>query len=280
MNQLGAHAVADATASEVLTVSTKKEALTRQEKIYPWLFVVVLTLAEILVIYKLQTGMIVHLLLLAGLLISSALSYGKAISRFYITFTLAPLIRILSLSLPLAAFPPIYWYATISLPLLIGAALVARLNGYQAKDIGLSWGFIPFQLLISLIGIPLGIIEYLILRPQPLIPVPGLSQILLSALILLVCTGFVEEIIFRGLMQKAAVDFLGHVRAFILVGFIFAVLHITHVSFLDIVFVFGVAILFALLVYRTGSILGTTFAHGLTNIILYLIAPLYLKNIL
>jgi len=184
MDRKEAVAISGATTGEGLAISIEKEDLTRQEKLYPWLFMVVLSLAEMLVIYNLRLGMLVHLLLLAGLLIGSAFFYGKAISRFYATLTLAPLIRILSLALPLAAFPPMYWFAVTSFPLLIGAALIARLNSYQVRDIGITWGRVPLQFLISFIGIPLGVMEYMILRPQALIPVPDLAQILFAALIL------------------------------------------------------------------------------------------------
>lgn len=44
-------------------------------------------------------------------------------------------------------------------------------------------------------------------------------------------------------------------------------------SWPDIVFVFVVALFFGWVVQRTGSILGVALAHGITNIVLYLIAP-------
>jgi hypothetical protein len=54
---------------------------------------------------------------------------------------------------------------------------------------------------------------------------------------------------------------------------VFAVLHLGYKSALDMLFVFGVAIGFGLLTLYTGSILGSTLAHGLTNIALFLIFP-------
>jgi hypothetical protein len=198
-------------------------------------------------------------------------------AKFYLALTLAPLIRILYLSLPLNVFPLTYWYAVVSFPLLVGAVVVAQINGYRRKEIGLGWGNknLLFHLLFGLTGLPLGLIEYLILRPEPLVPVLSLPDVFLPALILLVCTGFAEEFIFRGIMQKAASDLLGQKTALILVGFIFAILHVTHLSVIDVVFVFGVAVFFSTVVRRTGSLIGVTLAHGLTNIALYLILPFY-----
>lgn len=56
---------------------------------------------------------------------------------------------------------------------------------------------------------------------------------------------------------------------------IFAALHIGYLSVVDVVFVFGVGI-FAWAVKKTGSILGVTLSHGITNIVLYLILPFFL----
>jgi len=217
----------------------------------------------------------------AGAPVSDETTVREAAARFYLTLTLAPLIRILSLSLPLAIFPIMYWYAVVSLPLLVGAAVVAALNGYGRKDLGLTLGLgrrlnrrsALVQLLIALAGLPLGLAEYFILRPQPLAAAPDPAVIWLPALILLVCTGFTEEFIFRGIMQKAAADFLGWRTALVLVSLIFAALHVTHLSALDVFFVFAVAALFATAVHRTGSLFGVTLAHGLTNITMYLIWP-------
>ncbi len=86
-------------------------------------------------------------------------------------------------------------------------------------------------------------------------------------------TGCMEEIIFRGILLKAADDYLGKTHSLIYASFIFSVLHIIHYSFLDVVFVFGVALLFIFFVRRTGSLLGVALAHGITNIVLYLVLP-------
>jgi len=283
-----------------------KEVFVRRQRVYPWLYAAGILLGELLVIGNARAGVLVHLLVLGGLLVHSAFVYGKAgeglrteggaagpdqegagigaggrtagpgfYARFYLALTLAPLIRILSLSLPLAVFPLVYWYAVVSFPLLAGAAAVTILNGYRRRELGLTWGGgRPFlQPLIGLAGFPLGLVEYFILRPQPLAPAPDMAVIWLPALILLVCTGFTEEFIFRGIMQKAAADLLGRKTALVLVSFIFAVLHITHLSVVDVVFVFGVAAFFSAIVYRTGSLVGVTIAHGLTNITMYLFWP-------
>jgi hypothetical protein len=150
--------------------------------------------------------------------------------------------------------------------------------GYRYEDVCLRWGRLWEQAGVALVGVPLGWIEYQILRPAALLPGDNIKMLILAGFILLVFTGFVEEVIFRGIMLKAADDYLGKTHSLFYGCFIFAVLHIIHYSPLDVVFVFGVALMFIFLVRRTGSLLGVVVAHGITNIMLYLVLPLLLPH--
>ena len=87
-------------------------------------------------------------------------------------------------------------------------------------------------------------------------------------------SGFVEEFVFRGVLQRTSIRALGG-WGLSYTAVIFAVLHIIHLSVIDLVFVFVVALFFGWVVNKTGTLLGVTLAHGITNIIIYLIAPFF-----
>jgi membrane protease YdiL (CAAX protease family) len=114
-------------------------------------------------------------------------------------------------------------------------------------------------------------VEYLILRPEPLILALRWQEVIVPALILLVATGFVEELAFRGVMQRSA-QALGS-WGWIYIAVVFSVLQIGHLSALHWLFVLAVALLFGWIVKRTGSILGVSLSHGLINVCLFLIFP-------
>jgi hypothetical protein len=61
--------------------------------------------------------------------------------------------------------------------------------------------------------------------------------------------------------------------ALLYVAVLFAVLHIGYLSVADVLFVGAVGLLFGYIVRLSGSILGVTLAHGLTNIVLFLLLP-------
>ena len=171
-------------------------------------------------------------------------------------------------------------YTIIYVPLLAAAVVLVRILNYRAGDIGIRFGFLPVQLIIGLVGIGFGIVEYLILTPEPLITELTWQAAWPWALILLLSTGFVEEFIFRGVLQKTAVEAFGG-WGIVYISFIFAILHIgwiraeSPLAILDIVFVFMVALFFGWIVKKTGSLFGVTLSHGVTNIVFFVIAPFF-----
>jgi membrane protease YdiL (CAAX protease family) len=243
----------------------------------PLAYLTALTLAESITTLAIpQIGLILHGLLLVVLILHATLFARRGLQRFLITLTLAPLIRLMSLSLPLLDFPLISWYAVIGIPLFLATFLTLRVTGFKAESIGLNGRLLPWQLVVGLTGLGFGYMEYLILQPAPLVEALTWQQVLLPAFILLLFTGFLEELIFRGLIQRGAAGTIGH-HSLLYVAILFAVLHIGYHSIWDFIFVFVVALFFGLVVIRTGSILGVTLSHGLTNIALYLIIPLLMN---
>ena len=225
-------------------------------------------------------GIILHTVILFVVIIDAATSSRYHYERLVLSLAIIPLIRIVSLSLPLAEIPQILQYPIIYVPLLAAAIVLVCILEYRPADIGIKIGFIPLQLGIGVLGVGLGIVEYLILTPEPLITELSWQTAWLPALVLLLSTGFVEEFIFRGVLQKTATDAFGG-WGIVYVSFLFAILHIgwiraeSPVAILDIVFVFAVALLFGWIVKKTGSLLGVTLSHGVTNIVLFVVAPFF-----
>jgi membrane protease YdiL (CAAX protease family) len=237
-------------------------------------YLAALTAAEVLTtLVEPRVGLVLHGVLLTALLIHTALTWEHPTHKLLLSLAFAPLIRLLSLSLPLARFPLVYWYFIISVPLFTAAALVALTLRLSWAEIGLRVRAVRLQALVGLTGLIFGYVEYQILKPAPLAQSLAWEQIWLPILILLVSTGFVEELIFRGVMQRAVTEALGRM-GMLYVAALFAVLHIGYKSWVDVLFVFGVAIFFGWVVARTRSLLGVTLFHGLTNIMLFLVVPL------
>lgn len=225
-------------------------------------------------------GIICHIIILMATIIDAALISRYVYGRLILSLAIIPLIRIISLSLPLADMPQTLQYPIIYLPLLAAAIVLVRILDLGVKDIGIRFGFLPLQLVIGLAGVVFGIVEYLILTPEPHVTELTWQAAWLPALILLLATGFVEEFIFRGVLQRTATEAFGG-WGIVYISFIFAVLHIGWIqadnplAWLDVIFVFVVALFFSWVVKKTGSLFGVTLSHGITNIVLFIVAPFF-----
>jgi len=239
------------------------------------IYLLAITVAEVVTVTVQPVwGIASHILVLVAALLHPAIASEYRYRRLVLSLALVPLIRIISLSVPLVNIPQIWWYPIIYIPLLVAAVAAMRILGYEPKDIGFTVRVTPVQIAVGLSGCCLGLVEYLILKPPPFIDSLTWAEIWLPALIFMICTGFVEEFIFRGVLQKTGIEAFGW-RGIIYTSLLFAVLHIGFFSWIDVVFVFTVALFFSLVVKKTGSLLGVTLSHGITNIVLFLIAPFF-----
>jgi membrane protease YdiL (CAAX protease family) len=262
----------------VLYISFANRKFKIGEKSSPfWFYLIAFTAAEILTaLLQPFIGLLCHSVIFITLLIVGVSINETRSQNLTIALSLVPLIRIMSLSMPLVNIPQIYWFLLIYFPLFIAAVVVMWMTGLTRRKIGLISNGLPLQIGFGIVtGIAFGIVEFYILRPQPLVQEFVAGQIWLPALILLFTTGLIEEIIFRGVLQQIAEPAIGRL-GLVYVSTIFAILHIGQLSILDIIFVFIVALIFAAFVKRTGSLIGVTLSHSFLNIILYLIAPFIL----
>lgn len=255
----------------------------------------VLVLAEALIaiqdpsdptVYPLQQyGLTLHILLVFTLLFHSVTIQDRDIelSVFLMALSLAPLIRIFSLSMPrfwgtdpTATLP---WLAVVGVPLLTAAAAVAYVQQLHPWILGLgvqSWKDLGVQTAIGLTGIPLGFVEYTILRERPWVAGDTIVSVLLGGLVIFFATGFAEELIFRGIMLRRAMQTLGNRAGVLFVTLVFSAMHIFFRNGYDLTFVFLVGLFYALVVVKTKNLWGAIMSHTLGNVILYLIAPFLL----
>ena len=224
-------------------------------------------------------GIAFHAVILFALLIHSALilTADPEFSKLLMVLILAPLIRILSLSMPLTYLNYISWFALISVPLYIAIFTCMYIQHLKPRDVALTLPklkYLPLEFGVILFAVPFGILEYYVLKPGIMVE-PRFEALLMPALILIVCTGFLEELGFRGLMQYHATRTMGF-SGIILVSALFGFLHIGNLTVLDVLLAGGVGFIFPVVVRKTGSLYGVSISHGVINIVLFLIAPYYL----
>lgn len=241
---------------------------------YPWIYLAAIFFAEIATGLYLYWGVVAHFSILVALMVHSSFVTEKKLSNLLTAMTIAPLIRILSLSTPVAEFSQVSWFMIISIPVFVAAFTVAHLQDVSPRDMYINWPSrreIPLDIGILVLAFPIGLLEYAILQPTPMVEF-NFQALLAPALIFIVYTGFLEEVIFRGLMQHVAERLAGF-AGIVFVSVLFGVLHTTNLAFWDVLLAGSVGFLFAMVVRKTHSIFGISLAHGMVNITLFLIAP-------
>lgn len=250
--------------------------INKREILALMVYLLALTVAEVMVAYfNLEMGLTLDAIILAALLIHSSLTTRYNFSILLRSMMALPIIRIIGLSIPLMQIDALYWFPIISIPLFATSFTIIRSQGLSLKSVGIIWGNIPVQMAIAVTGVFLGTIEYLILQPKPLIGTFNVENLLFASIILIISTGLAEEILFRGIIQKNAMNVFGVLYGFLYTALLFTALHIGWNSSYDLIFVFLVALFYGYAFYKTKSLLGVTLSHGISNTFLFLIVPFY-----
>jgi uncharacterized protein len=184
---------------------------------------------------------------------------------------LLPLLRILSLSVPVEGASVITWNAMVGAPLLLAAVLTMRALELPRHEVGLGLVSWPGQLQIALAGIPLGLSAYVILRPDEAAAV-GSAGWVAGFPVLIVFAGLALELVFRGLIQSCLADVFGR-SAIVLSSVLFAATFLGSDSAGYALFMGLVGGVFGWSFQRTGSIVGISLAHGLLYVGLLLVWP-------
>jgi len=92
------------------------------------LYLVLIAVAEFLtVLTDARWGLAMHIGILTAVLVQASLVLDQPYHKLLLALALAPLIRILSLSMPLQDIDLMYWYAIVGAPMMVTALVgIAR----------------------------------------------------------------------------------------------------------------------------------------------------------
>jgi len=238
-------------------------------------YVMAIAVAEVTGAIGVFPGVVLHAVLVPVLMGNYALLSDTLYGRVFPVLTLLPLLRILSLTMPINEVPEIYWHALAGAPLLLAVVLTARLLGLKSKKLGLGLPSWPAAILMSSIGPPLSLAGFLIMRPEPLVTHFRSWQFVLGVVILVVFAGFTEEVIFRGLFQNVMTELVGR-GSIMFSSWFFAIMYTGSLSRAFVLFMAVVGLLFGWYVDQTRSIWGVVAAHSILSIGMILVWPILL----
>ncbi len=249
------------------------------------LYLVTIVLAEALLrLYGSAVGGIVYALLLIALVVQSRRAAGDTTRLFLLTLSLVPVINVLAAVVNLALFAvdvrsELVFLAIVFVLSLAAAIAVMRTAKLRASDVAVAPGKPIPQLLVGLTGIAFGFVLYYLTKPDPVVAGAGWWP-LPAAVVVILIGAAMEELAFRGILQRTSWAALG-VWGLVYVSLVFGLIHVGRVSGFNlsigsIPWIFAVALFYAWVVRKTGSLSGVTLSHFLNNIIVFLVGPLVL----
>lgn len=251
-----------------------KRKTSKKQIFFLSMYLILVCIAEIVTnYYNPEVGLIIHFSILSMILVHSSTERSYNFANLLRCMMAIPIIRIIGLTIPLMQTQSIYWFPIIAIPLFAASVTIIKIQKLNRINLGLTFGNIPLQLTIALTGIIIGFIEYQILHPEPLIHYFNMQSLIVASILLIVSTGFAEELLFRGIIQKNAENIIGSVFGVLYTSLLFTTLHMGWNSILDWILVFGVSIFYGYIFQRTRSLFGITLSHGISNSMLFLILP-------
>jgi uncharacterized protein len=195
--------------------------------------------------------------------------------KAFLTLLLLPILRLMSLTIPISALPPLYWYAAIGIPLLFSTTVVINMVHPPVAPLLFRFPKAFGQIAFGLVGIPLSVAAYRLIPVTPFFNPANWIEVLIGVISLTIFSAFAEELIFRYLIQSTLEEVFGKLGVW-LGAILYASLFATTLSLPAICFWGIVGLLFGFWVKRTHSIWGAVFAHSLILVGGVVVYPLVL----
>ena len=197
--------------------------------------------------------------------------------RLLVGLSVVAIARLLAMTMPLAGVDRIWWYPAVGLPVGATLILASRRVAYTWRDLGISprgvWRFETVAM--AVLGVAAGVLAYPLLgTAAPLNPVK-LAAAPLAAVALALSVGVIEEVLFRGFLQRAAIDRFGSPRGILLVTFLYAAVAADRWSIPVVGAVTGLSLLFTLVTVFTGSVIPAVVGHATFAVVVLMVAPFF-----
>ena len=147
----------------------------------------------------------------------------------------------------------------------------SRIFNFQRERLG------RYLLLGFVCGLPLGVIEYVVLHPAPAFPSFEVSYMLQQLVYMTLFVGLGEELLFHGLIQNDLVRLLGDNYGILMAGLLFGIMHLTWRSVPELGLTFLAGLAFGYAYHRTKSLVMPIVMHGVGNVFLVAVMPYLLR---
>lgn len=217
-----------------------------------------------------------YLFMFVAFTLAPLVTERTATADVFRAFTLVPLFRLLNLGLPVFVVTTLAWLPLVYGPMLLAAYILQddlpAVDLPTGRDAWTTLLFLPFVLVGA---IPLASLEYAIIDPAPLVESLELDHFFLVVFIMVVFVGFVEELVFRGILQRTLEAYAGRIAGIVLSSLVFGAMHAGLQLPGEVGFGIGIGLLFAVLYDWTDNLVIVVLLHGVLNVLLFAVFPIF-----
>lgn len=234
--------------------------------------VVVVLLGEWLLIQRqFLSGVLLYSIVLLLLLLYAAYRWEHE-QRYLIVLTIPSIIRLLNFTLPLGDLSPLFAQAIVAIPLAMSGVVFVWLFNQPGPFLLLKWRALSTYLLSVGLGGVVGLVFFQFKQPARLTwDTPVL--LFFYIIVLVFAMAFLEEWLFRGIMQTALSNLLGKNFAGFVVAIVYTVLNINQGTWIFVLLVFVFALGLSWLRNRSESLTQVFLVHGAANLVFFLLLP-------
>lgn len=211
-----------------------------------------------------------HLVVLVACSLAPLRYRGDA--TVFLALALLPLFRLVNLGMPVFFEVTLYWLPLIYGSLLPGIYLFVR-NSDVDIEFGAGIGLASLPVVVPLSAV-LASVEYSLIEPQALVPALTPFHLLAITVVMVGFVGLVEELLFRGILQRVLERRFGTLLGLLIASGLFGLLHSGYGVALEMPFAATIGLLFGVLYDWTDSIVLVSLLHGLLNVFLLAVIPL------
>lgn len=228
--------------------------------------------------YNLRIGLIFFSTMLAGLISSLIFfDFEENIKNLLMCVMILPITRLVGSTMPIQNLNFFTRISLVYTVVFVTTFLIFYNTKINFKEIGYSFKKLEYLPIAIILGMILAYIEYNILSPERLIDSLSFKNIMIGVVSMLVFTGYVEELIFRGLIQNILEKLYSQGKALVFSNILFTIMHIVWRDPLEILFVFMAGMTMGAIFAKTRSLILVSSVHGTINFFLFVIFP-FLKS--
>lgn len=246
-----------------------------------FIFVIAIMIAELLLfVGKLEFGILLHILIILFIAISSIWIKKSGVIFSLEVLALLPILRLINISMPIFFPLKMYLYIFIYAPLIIPIFLIIKHQKMTSDEIGIKFNNLFIYAIISLIiGYLIGLGEYNIIKAGTLIPDTSIVNVLKLSIVMFFFVGFIEELIFRSLVQTRLESNFGPVLSLLVTSLLFGMMHSGYGSIYELMFTGFAGLIMGYAFQKTRSFPFIFMIHGFINVFLFGLIPLLGKGL-